>query len=462
MNKPILLSAIAAFLLGGCVSVTVPEESSGITTDVDEIVCDSEFLTEGSDSTKFVLVSSNRSWSALLNDLDNPIDEKDPAQAVEWVYITPEAHPNIPQTVEYTPIIVTFTRNYTKTPRRAVIHIYSEGALRKTVNLTQKAVQYRLDASAVTSRASDEGDLIAIKVDCNTAWTASIDPSSTADAVLEREAGFDPSVVNLRIRENEEKVEKTVKVNFNAEDCETKTVEIVQAATTKSLKVFEAFTRLAVNGSGPTAVPVVVLDTLSIGQDVFSAGAKFFYVCGDGGFESLGVPNEESAAFPAEGISILPEALSAKDEYFIIVCGICDGYRKTYEKIHIQNWKMGGNYATGSCDGLSFNVDPVTIKTDYVQLDNAIDASIRAGVTGSASMYYHFHNAAKVSNLSVSFGGRVSDGWSFTKNQYTSKLPFAASTASHPINIGETATLSFSNGGYLWDIAYLEQLKYRP
>lgn len=462
MKKPFLLLVAAGFLAAGCITKTVMEPATGIETDQEALFSESEFLLEGIDSVKVVRITSNRSWSAHLNDLDNPIDESDPSQGIDWAYLSEEAHPNVTRATEVTDLLVIFRRNFSKAPRNGVLHIYSEGGLKKTISLSQAGVVYRLDATSGVKEASDEGEYIPIIVDCNTAWTAKIDPSSTADCFLAQDKGFDPSVLYLRVKENEEKVQKTVKVTISAQDCEDKVLEFTQAPTTSNLAVFETFTRLGTAGAAKALTPKVILDSTLIDPDALGK-AKFYYSTSTTSFDDVILPTEADTPFPSDGFTFLPATLSPKNELYLIVLGVCDGYRKSYEKVYIQNWKFGTKYTTESSGGLTVSVDPPTIKTDYVQMDKTTDLITYSSCKGSGSMYYMLHNASKQPTVTFYMDNQSAGSRKFSKKQETtSSNPASMASETKFFDTEAEIRLEIKSGAYFWDFCYLEQFKFKP
>lgn len=462
MKRLIPFLAPLALLLTGCLTKEMSEATPVFNPDKTEITATAEFVPGESDSTKVLRITSNRSWSAHLNDLDDPIDETDPEQSVKWAYLSEESHPNLTNGTEVTDLVITFKRNYTKIPRRGVLHLYTKGEM-KTINLNQEGAVYRLNVSAPVTEASDGGDFIPISVDCNTDWTVRIDETATtADAVLPTTSGFDPTTLNLRVKENEDKVAKTVTVIFSATDCPDQTMTFTQPATTSDLKVFEVFTKMAISGSGKTTAPVLVIDETMMDADALAAHPKYYYVTSKDGFTDELIPTETSDELPAEGLALLPSKLSAHDQLWVVVLGVCDGYRKTYTRIHFQDWKMGTKYTSETSNGVTITVDPPTIKTDYIQFNASTDVKTTTTFKGSGSLYYLLHNASKLTEATFLIGGKEAGKWVYTKNFTTNSAPEGQVSTTQTFEKGDEVMLRTVKGTYLWQFAFLGQYKYKP
>ena len=291
----------------------------------------------------------------------------------------------------------------------------------------------------------------------------SIKDGSTADAVLPVSGGFDPSVVNLRVKENEEKVDKTVTLVFSATDCPDQTLTFPQPATTSDLKVFEIFTKLTVNGTGKSTVPWLILDETKMDPEVLAANLKLYYETSTKDFDDIAIPTEQSPELTAEGVGgLIPSSLSPINERYIMVLGIADGYRKSYTRIHFRNWKMGTKYTYDSSNGLEFTISPPTIKTDYVQIDKTTSITATTPFKGSGSMYYLLHNASKLTKTTFKIAGQEAGYRAYTKNEFTNSAPHGEASSTVAFEKGDTATLLITTGTYLWDMAFLGQYKYKP
>lgn len=463
MKKPICLISLFSLLFVGCLNRDLSEANSTFSTDTSEIISEAEFFSTDVDSVKIVRITSNRSWSAHLNDELNPIDEKDPSQTISWARLSEEAHPNVTQSLETTDLYVTFLRNFTKIPKSGVIHIYSEGRLVHTVNLSQKGAVYRLDAHSSVTEPSDDGEYVPIAVNCNTAWKARIGDDTTADAFLSKYEGFDPDTIYLRVKENEDKVAKKVSVIFSAQDCDDKKLDFTQPATRSDLKVFQIFTRLAIKGSKKTQTPQLVLYPEMIDADALET-AKFYYATSNKSFDDIVLPTVESPEFPSEGISVYPSTVKNYYETYVIILGVAEGYRNTYTKVYARNWKMGTKYTYESSNGLVMTPEPPTIKTDYVQFDKATTLVAKTTCKGTGALYYLLHNASKKPTVTfyindVNCGSRVYS----TSQEFTSSAPHALVSSVESFDEGCDLKLNItSNGAYFWDYACMEQFKFKP
>ena len=388
-----LLLCVPAILLAGCIPGEMAEQSPSFSLDVTSLAAGAEFEPGVSDSTRVIRVTSNRSWSVHLNDETGSLDESDPGQTLDWVRLSEEAHPNLPQSTQVTNLVVTFKRNFDQIPRSGVLHFYCDGEV-FSVPVVQDAAVYHLNVSCDVDVASEDGETVPIVLDCNTEWRVKIDPvSTTADVLLPVNTGFDPAVVNLRIKENEDKSAKVVKLIFSAKDCPDQEVVITQPATTSDMKVFEVLTKLTVSGTGADLVPWVSLSEDLMDAEAVGKGIKYYYEHGWAGFDALAIPDENSKRFPAEGVSPLPSPISAKDCFYMVILGVCDGYRKSYTRVYVQNWKIDKDHIVCSGQGLSFSTEPPASNASYIRTDGAAISTV-TDFKGSGSMYYKYHNAS--------------------------------------------------------------------
>jgi len=219
---------IAAFLSGSCMKGNSSEDRAVTLPSEDALLVEAEFLSEG-DDVRSLVIRSNRSWFAHLNDLDNPVDPADPEASVPWGWLSVDHHSNLTNTSDETKVEVHFRRNYTRNQINGVLNIYSEGDIVASVPVTQSAAVWHLEAAAERSVAQCDEDVVPVKVNCNTDWTVRLDAISDADASIDITEGFDPGTVNVTFGENfdTDKDKKAVLV-FSAEDCEDVVVEIKQ------------------------------------------------------------------------------------------------------------------------------------------------------------------------------------------------------------------------------------------
>lgn len=235
-----LLSLVA--FLPGCLNVDPTEpDAKDLTSNVGEVEISADFIAEEGDSTKTVLITSNRSWTAHLNNLDSPVAVN---EEVEWATLSSKGFLNLSNTTETTELKVIFHRNRVNVPVNGVLEIYSCGKIAKTIKLNQKALVYKLDATAERTSTGAAADTVTIKVDCNTAWTAVVDQSSTANVKLVKDSGFESGDLRVAFGENfSPKEGKTAKIVISAEDCADKAITITQGLAVPYLTLVSESTK---------------------------------------------------------------------------------------------------------------------------------------------------------------------------------------------------------------------------
>ena len=77
MIKKTVAMLMAASLLWSCIGSNDEENDSLLEVSDNEIVAQAEFVSD-TDKEKTVVIRSNRSWFAHLDDLDHPVDPTDP------------------------------------------------------------------------------------------------------------------------------------------------------------------------------------------------------------------------------------------------------------------------------------------------------------------------------------------------------------------------------------------------
>ena len=238
--KIAILELAALLLMGSCIADAVQDKEARTAADLDSIEVDAEFVPGGAGNEIKVVIRSNRSWFAHLNDLDNPVDPSDPDASVPWATLSTDHHSNLTNTADETEITISFERNYSRTGINGVLNIYSEGDIAASVPIFQKGAVWHLSASASRDVAQCDEDKIAVNVDCNTAWTVRLDEATTALATVDVTEGFDPGTVNVVFGENfSMDQEKKAVLVFSAEDCEPVRVEIRQNRAVPYIYIME-------------------------------------------------------------------------------------------------------------------------------------------------------------------------------------------------------------------------------
>ena len=128
MRPKLLIIALAALLLPGCLKSTFREEEPRLDADREEVVLRAR---SGAGFVKdTVYVSANRSWSAAL------------AEEVEddWLSLGTEGFENPSEVLKTAPLVVICKENQADDPRSAAIVITGAGQ-QKTITVTQKGIQ---------------------------------------------------------------------------------------------------------------------------------------------------------------------------------------------------------------------------------------------------------------------------------------------------------------------------------
>lgn len=221
-----LISLISIVLcVTSCLTSEIGQSDAAILTDVDNLCVSAEFVPGSGDNTRSILVKSNRSWYAHLNDVESPIPV---TETVEWGTIDVQDHFNITGLEDEVLITITFNRNYSEDRINGVLDFYSEGRKFYSLPVEQEGAVYRLDCTPDKQKANCNGDVINIAVDCNTSWTAKVSTESTAGVVIDTESGFDPGSVTVSFPSNKDPInERTASIIFTAGSL-TKIVNLVQ------------------------------------------------------------------------------------------------------------------------------------------------------------------------------------------------------------------------------------------
>lgn len=236
MKKLPLLLISTAILLGGCMENKVPVEEIAVNTDVESVTASAEFLPGANANEKVLIVTSNRSWYAHLDDIDNPVAID---QDVPWASIDVHEHLNLTKVRDEVAVTIRFNRNYSQTAINGKLDFYSEGDVFLSVPIVQEGAVYHLSATPDKTDANCSKDVINISVDCNTNWSAQI-VSSTAIVSLNTTAGFDPGTIEVLFEENYEVAVKNAQIKISATDCEDVLIDLTQDKSEPYLKLSPA------------------------------------------------------------------------------------------------------------------------------------------------------------------------------------------------------------------------------
>lgn len=459
MKKHSILILLTAALAVGCADRGLELSDPLCKSDVESIVADAEFISGQTDSTKVIRISANRSWYAHLNDKDNPVAV---GEAVPWGYLSQTSCLNLKGNVQEVDLVVTFKRNYSREAVNGVIELYSNGKLARTIDVTQEGAVYRLDATTDVDKIGEGGREFLVNIDCNTNWTISVDPSSTAMAELEKTSGFDPSSVKVTVFENEDMGEKTLTLKISAEDCEDKQLSFSQDPST--LDSFEIFTTFSSAGEGQEDRPVLVLDNASMKPEVFEKGVKFYYTTSSEGFDALQTPTKDSPELTSDSVlELLPETQSkTSDSLFVCIMGVCEGYRNTYTRVYFKNWKIGTKHINGSKEGIVFTKSFYQTATIFnYSNDAASEIQTVSRYKGSAVYGFKFHTT-KAINIGFKMG-EEDCGTAYYKSDAVPKAdPIIIVSEKGSCVPGQLNRITLSGRVPMWGVSALEQFKYRP
>ena len=294
-NALLLLLALAG--LTGCLEGRLAEKEAVVETDGTGVVAQAEFAAGSREDERLVVIRSNRSWFAHLNDLDNPVDPADPEASVPWGTLSTDHHVNLTNTTEETPVTIRFQRNYSQARINGILNIYSEGKIAASIPVVQEGAVYHLGADAVKSVAQCDADELVIRVDCNTAWTAQVASGSTAQVTLDTETGFDPGEVRVRFAENFSLSDKSADIVFSAQDCPDVTVHLTQNKAVPYLYVVEdADPRIL---GGATEASVRIRTNTDWTAEVLSSELDGFSIENASGASGISAPQTVNVRFEA-------------------------------------------------------------------------------------------------------------------------------------------------------------------
>ena len=161
MIKNIFIALTSACLLYACIGTDVSDNKADMSSDVAEITVQAEFVADG-DNVRTVVIRSNRSWFAHLDDLDHPIDPSDPQARVNWATLSVEHHQNLTNTIEETEIVITFNENFSPVAINGVLNIWCEGEIMKSIPIVQTGRVYHVFAHTDVENAKCDSDVVSV------------------------------------------------------------------------------------------------------------------------------------------------------------------------------------------------------------------------------------------------------------------------------------------------------------
>ena len=284
-------------LVWGCIGINGSKDEPVLTVSETEIVVQAEFTSE-EDSVKTVLIRSNRSWFAHLDDLDHPVDPADPDATVRWGSLSVDHHQNLTNTVDETPVRITFNENYSPNAVNGVLNIYCEGKIMQSISLKQEGLRFHIQAQARSEVAQCDADTVAVMVDCNTSWTARVSDESTAQVSIDIDKGYREGVLNVMFGENfSETEDKQAKIIFSAKNCEDYVLTIAQNKAVPYLFVLPEYDGRVL--SGENSASLKIRSNAAWSAEVVESQLEDFTIVNPSGDKGTSLPQDVNVTFKA-------------------------------------------------------------------------------------------------------------------------------------------------------------------
>lgn len=224
----LIVLCFCSALLYACSQETYAELPPALKADVESVVLPADAVLYSDPEGIFpyevldtVIISSTRSWSVSVKTDDGS----------NWISTITEEHINVTGQNDDTALVIRADRYKGDVARKAVITVYAaqmDNPLE--IPIEQKAYAPVLEVSRKTA-----GEIPAINGECqvvvraNTLWTASIDPTSTANAELSFTSSETSKILTLYFSNNfDENEQKRAILKISADGCEEKTLEFIQ------------------------------------------------------------------------------------------------------------------------------------------------------------------------------------------------------------------------------------------
>ena len=297
MTRNILVILASVCMLYSCIGADVAENRIILSSDQEYVTAQAEFTSQG-DNVRTVVIRSNRSWFAHLDDLDHPVDPSDPNSHVNWATLSVERHQNLTNTTDETDIVITFNENYSPNAINGVLNIWCEGKIMHSIPVTQAGRVYHILAYADVERANCDSDLVQVSVDCNTKWTARVSDDSTADVQLETVSGNGPGTVNLIFGENFSQTEElTAKIVFSAKECEDFVLTIPQSRAVPYVYVLPEYDGRVLGGEMQASLKI--RSNADWTAEVVESQLEDFTIINPNGTKGISEPQEVKVSFKA-------------------------------------------------------------------------------------------------------------------------------------------------------------------
>ena len=295
MIKNIFIALVSASMLYACIGADVSESKADMSSDVTEISVQAEFAAEG-DNVRTVVIRSNRSWYAHLDDLDHPIDPTDPDARVSWATLSVERHQNLTNTVDETEVVITFNENFSSEAINGVLNIWCEGKIMKAIQITQTGRVYHVSAHADVESAKCDADVVSVSVESNTKWTARVSETSTADVSLETSSGSGSCTLNVIFGENFSQTEdKSAEIVFSAKGCEDYVLTISQSRAVPYVYVLPEYDGRVL--SGESRATLKIRSNADWTAEVVESELDDFTILNTSGQKGTSEPQEVSVSF---------------------------------------------------------------------------------------------------------------------------------------------------------------------
>ena len=295
MIKNIFIALTSACLLYACIGTDVSENKADISSEVAEITVQAEFDADG-DNVRTVVIRSNRSWFAHLDDLDHPIDPSDPQARVNWATLSVERHQNLTNTIDQTEIVITFNENFSPVAINGVLNIWCEGEIMKSIPIVQTARVYHVSAHTDVENAKCDSDVVSVSVESNTKWTARVSENSTAEVQLETASGNGSGTLNVIFGENFSQTEdKSAEIVFSAKGCEDYVLTISQSRAVPYVYVLPEYDGRVL--SGESRATLKIRSNADWTAEVVESELDDFTILNTSGQKGTSEPQEVSVSF---------------------------------------------------------------------------------------------------------------------------------------------------------------------
>ena len=235
-----LLCILGGFFVTGCME----NDLRGVQTLLEVEDCSVPADMEDGDVELDITVTSNKSWTAEIQ--DRP----------DWIRSEDLQHVNPTGITEDGTLHLSFARNESYTPRTATIIFHAEGIEDRSITVTQlgKSARIRIVAESGTSVEAEPSSAVRLKVLSNVSWIAEVEGSSTASVTLDKSAGNGDGYIGVTFEPNYEIDQvRTAVITVSSPGVEPQKVELVQQNNTPFIRLYESSSTLDVNPNKESA-----------------------------------------------------------------------------------------------------------------------------------------------------------------------------------------------------------------